>query len=49
MNQHCISSQQEKKYHNCFCSTKMLKEFKEDMMIKYEMTDLGLLHHFLEI
>ncbi|KAM1489207.1 hypothetical protein ACFXTO_032488 [Malus domestica] len=25
----------------------MLKEFKEDMMIKYEMTDLGLLHHFL--
>ncbi|KAM1262144.1 hypothetical protein ACFX2G_027916 [Malus domestica] len=28
-------------------STEMLKEFKEDMMTKYEMTDLGLLHHFL--
>ncbi|BBH07634.1 transposable element gene [Prunus dulcis] len=25
----------------------MLKEFKEDMMNKYEMPDLGLLHHFL--
>ncbi|CAL8176707.1 unnamed protein product [Prunus armeniaca] len=25
----------------------MLKEFKEDMQVKYEMTDLGLLHHFL--
>ncbi|XP_017179515.1 uncharacterized mitochondrial protein AtMg00810-like [Malus domestica] len=25
----------------------LLKEFKEDMMVKYEMTDLGLLHHFL--
>ncbi|KAM1032295.1 hypothetical protein ACFX2I_035891 [Malus domestica] len=28
-------------------SNDLLKEFKEDMMIKYEMTDLGLLHHFL--
>ncbi|KAM1597014.1 hypothetical protein ACFX1R_033897 [Malus domestica] len=28
-------------------NNEMLKEFKEDMMIKYEMTDLGLLHHFL--
>ncbi|KAM1099314.1 hypothetical protein TB2_005809 [Malus domestica] len=25
----------------------MLEEFKEDMKMKYEMTDLGLLHHFL--
>lgn len=25
----------------------MLEEFKKDMMMKYEMTDLGLLHHFL--
>nr|XP_048326781.1 secreted RxLR effector protein 161-like [Ziziphus jujuba var. spinosa] len=25
----------------------MLKWFKEDMIRKYEMTDLGLLHHFL--
>ncbi|CAL8178298.1 unnamed protein product [Prunus armeniaca] len=25
----------------------MLEEFKQDMMEKYEMTDLGLLHHFL--
>ncbi|BBG99166.1 transposable element gene [Prunus dulcis] len=25
----------------------MLEEFKEDMKIKYELTDLGLLHHFL--
>ncbi|KAM1746060.1 hypothetical protein ACFX11_012725 [Malus domestica] len=25
----------------------MLEEFKEDMKRKYEMTDLGLLHHFL--
>ncbi|KAM2170406.1 hypothetical protein ACFX1R_035605 [Malus domestica] len=25
----------------------MLEEFKRDMMTKYEMTDLGLLHHFL--
>ncbi|BBH04991.1 transposable element gene [Prunus dulcis] len=25
----------------------MLEEFKQDMMVKYEMTDLGLLHHFL--
>ena len=25
----------------------MLNEFKEDMKVKYEMTDLGLLHHFL--
>ncbi|CAL8138644.1 unnamed protein product [Prunus armeniaca] len=25
----------------------LLDEFKEDMMTKYEMTDLGLLHHFL--
>ncbi|KAM2526787.1 hypothetical protein TB1_024112 [Malus domestica] len=25
----------------------MLEEFKEDMKKKYEMTDLGLLHHFL--
>ncbi|KAM1480911.1 hypothetical protein ACFX2I_028001 [Malus domestica] len=25
----------------------MLEEFKEDMTRKYEMTDLGLLHHFL--
>ncbi|XP_020412754.1 uncharacterized protein LOC109947242 [Prunus persica] len=28
-------------------SSEMLEEFKEDMMNKYEMTDLGLLHHFL--
>ncbi|CAL8124780.1 unnamed protein product [Prunus armeniaca] len=28
-------------------SQSMLKEFKKDMMVKYEMTDLGLLHHFL--
>ncbi|KAM1699812.1 hypothetical protein ACFX2K_031115 [Malus domestica] len=28
-------------------SKEMLEEFKEDMMMKYEMTDLGLLHHFL--
>ncbi|CAL2229031.1 unnamed protein product [Prunus armeniaca] len=27
----------------------MLEEFKEDMKMKYEMTDLGLLHHFLGI
>ncbi|KAI5320266.1 hypothetical protein L3X38_039974 [Prunus dulcis] len=26
---------------------KMLEEFKQDMMQHYEMTDLGLLHHFL--
>ncbi|XP_017186631.1 uncharacterized mitochondrial protein AtMg00810-like [Malus domestica] len=26
---------------------KMLQEFNEDMMMKYEMIDLGLLHHFL--
>ena len=25
----------------------MLEEFKRDMMTKYEMTDLGILHHFL--
>ncbi|XP_020417815.1 uncharacterized protein LOC109948594 [Prunus persica] len=25
----------------------MLEEFKQDMMVKYEMTNLGLLHHFL--
>ncbi|XP_050157559.1 uncharacterized mitochondrial protein AtMg00810-like [Malus sylvestris] len=25
----------------------MLEEFNEDMKMKYEMTDLGLLHHFL--
>ncbi|XP_070681717.1 uncharacterized mitochondrial protein AtMg00810-like [Malus domestica] len=25
----------------------MLQEFKEDMMMKYEMIDLGILHHFL--
>ncbi|CAL2251278.1 unnamed protein product [Prunus armeniaca] len=25
----------------------LLDEFKEEMMMKYEMTDLGLLHHFL--
>ncbi|KAM1126194.1 hypothetical protein ACFX2B_040904 [Malus domestica] len=25
----------------------MLNEFKEDMKVKYEMTDLRLLHHFL--
>ncbi|CAL9024593.1 unnamed protein product, partial [Prunus brigantina] len=25
----------------------LLDEFKEDMMLKYQMTDLGLLHHFL--
>ena len=30
-------------------SNGLLKEFKEDMMVKYEMTDLGLLHHFLGI
>ncbi|XP_068322500.1 uncharacterized protein [Pyrus communis] len=28
-------------------SQPMLEEFKRDMMTKYEMTDLGLLHHFL--
>ncbi|CAL8132132.1 unnamed protein product [Prunus armeniaca] len=28
-------------------SQSMLEEFKQDMMVKYEMTDLGLLHHFL--
>ncbi|BBH01653.1 hypothetical protein Prudu_011986, partial [Prunus dulcis] len=28
-------------------SQALLAEFKEDMMAKYEMTDLGLLHHFL--
>ncbi|CAL2230353.1 unnamed protein product [Prunus armeniaca] len=28
-------------------SSEMIEEFKEDMMNKYEMTDLGLLHHFL--
>ncbi|CAL2234198.1 unnamed protein product [Prunus armeniaca] len=28
-------------------SQTLLAEFKEDMMAKYEMTDLGLLHHFL--
>ncbi|BBH00217.1 multidrug resistance-associated protein 9 [Prunus dulcis] len=28
------------------CHT-MIEEFKQDMMEKYEMTDLGLLHHFL--
>ncbi|KAM0961159.1 hypothetical protein ACFX13_020902 [Malus domestica] len=28
------------------CKT-MLEKFKEDMKMKYEMTDLGLLHHFL--
>ena len=27
----------------------MLEEFKQDMMEKYEMTDLGLLHHFLRM
>nr|XP_017185287.2 uncharacterized protein LOC108172348 [Malus domestica] len=27
----------------------MIKEFKEEMMKRYEMTDLGLLHHFLGI
>ncbi|KAI5327615.1 hypothetical protein L3X38_027011 [Prunus dulcis] len=27
----------------------MLDKFKEDMMMKYEMTDLGLLHHFLDM
>jgi len=27
----------------------MLEEFKQDMMEEYEMTDLGLLHHFLEM
>ncbi|KAI5314111.1 hypothetical protein L3X38_043287 [Prunus dulcis] len=26
--------------------TELLDEFKEEMMMKYEMTDLGLLHHF---
>ncbi|KAM2377502.1 hypothetical protein ACFX1X_044094 [Malus domestica] len=26
---------------------KLLEEFKNDMMQHYEMTDLGLLHHFL--
>lgn len=30
-------------------SKTMLEEFKGDMMEKYEMTDLGLLHHFLGI
>ncbi|XP_068336542.1 uncharacterized mitochondrial protein AtMg00810-like [Pyrus communis] len=28
-------------------SQQMLEEFKKDMMTKYEMTNLGLLHHFL--
>ncbi|CAL8082725.1 unnamed protein product [Prunus armeniaca] len=28
-------------------SQPMLEEFKRDMMVKYEMTDFGLLHHFL--
>lgn len=28
-------------------SVRMLAEFKKDMMQRYEMTDLGLLHHFL--
>ena len=28
---------------------KMIEEFKEDMMKKYEMSDLGLLHYFLGI
>lgn len=28
-------------------SKELLDEFKEDMMMKYEMTNLGLLHHFL--
>ncbi|CAL2237927.1 unnamed protein product [Prunus armeniaca] len=28
-------------------SKELLEEFKEDMKMKYEMTDLGLLHHFL--
>ncbi|CAL8174177.1 unnamed protein product [Prunus armeniaca] len=28
-------------------SQSMLEEFKQDLMVKYEMTDLGLLHHFL--
>ena len=27
----------------------MIEEFKEDMMKKYEMNDLGLLHYFLGI
>ena len=27
----------------------MMEDFKEDMMQKYEMSDLGLLHHFLRI
>ena len=27
----------------------MIEEFKEEMMKRYEMTDLGLLHHFLGI
>ncbi|CAN6718772.1 unnamed protein product [Malus baccata var. baccata] len=26
----------------------LMDDFKSDMMLKYEMTDLGLLHHFLE-
>ncbi|CAL8993609.1 unnamed protein product [Prunus brigantina] len=28
-------------------SAKMMEEFKAEMMCKYEMSDLGLLHHFL--
>ncbi|KAI5328650.1 hypothetical protein L3X38_028047 [Prunus dulcis] len=28
-------------------STRMIKEFKIEMMCKYEMSDLGLLHHYL--
>ncbi|CAL2242563.1 unnamed protein product [Prunus armeniaca] len=28
-------------------SQSMLEEFRKDIMVKYEMTDLGLLHHFL--
>ena len=28
---------------------KMIKDFKEDMMKTFEITDLGLMHYFLEI
>jgi hypothetical protein len=30
-------------------STKMIEEFKKDMVKKYEMSDMGLLHYFLGI
>lgn len=30
-------------------NSKLMNEFKADMMQRYEMTDLGLLHHFLRM